>query len=162
ICGRYQARMARLYIARPSWPERPSCHNTLLHPRRPPALENSSPRITFKRPPPAACGLASLHQRTRRKNTPMSRLPSWAFGQANRAPLAATLLAGILALAVGFAAPTIAAAQEVDEPAADAPADPAAPSTPAPAGDASVRDAQAGTPEAPQISYLAWVVDAMG
>jgi biopolymer transport protein ExbB len=89
----------------------------------------------------------------------MSPLIRWAFGQSNRGPLAAAMLAGTIALLVGFGASTIVQAQEAEEPVADAPAEPAAP---APEDDGSVRDAQAGSPEASQISYLAWAVDAMG
>jgi biopolymer transport protein ExbB len=92
----------------------------------------------------------------------MSQRNIWAAGQSQRTTLAARFLVGMFALVIGLAAPTVATAQDAEAPAADAPAEPAAPSTPAADADASVQDAQAGTPEAPQISYLAWVVDAMG
>ena len=89
----------------------------------------------------------------------MSPLNRWAASHWKRPRLAAAVLAGMLSLLVGLAATAVAIAQAPDEPAAE---EPAAPATPAPAGDASVKDATAGTPEAPQISYLAWAVDAMG
>jgi biopolymer transport protein ExbB len=88
----------------------------------------------------------------------MSQAICWAASHSPRVRLAAAILAGLLCLFAGLAAPRLALAQAEDEPAADAPADPPAEAAP----DASIRDAQAGSTEASQISYLAWVVDALG
>lgn len=91
----------------------------------------------------------------------MSLTTRWA-GLLRGHRLPAATLAGLLCLFTGIGAASLAMAQDAEEPAAEAPAAADAPATPAPAADASVKDATAGTPEAPQISYLAWVVEAMG
>lgn len=71
--------------------------------------------------------------------------------------LSAVWLAAALALTIaGPFAGEPAWSQEADAPAADAAA------AEAPATDASVVDAEAAATPAPQQSYLAWVIDAMG
>ena len=75
-------------------------------------------------------------------------------------PLAILAVVGLLASGWSLN-PGIALAQE-DEPAEEAVAEPAAaPSTPV--ADGSLKDAEgASAAAAPQVSYLAWIVDAMG
>ncbi len=75
-------------------------------------------------------------------------------------PLAILTVVGLLVTGWGVS-PLRAIAQE-GEPAADAAAEPEA-SPPAPVDDGSLKDAVGpSAAAAPQVSYLAWVVDAMG
>lgn len=81
---------------------------------------------------------------------------SHAFGVGRRPLLSVVWLAAALAFGAGLFAGGPASAQEAEAPAADAPA------AEAPAADASVVDAEAAPTPAPQQSYLAWVIEAMG
>jgi biopolymer transport protein ExbB len=86
---------------------------------------------------------------------------SQAFGVGRRHLLSVVWLAAALAFGAGLFASGPAWAQEADAPAADAPAA-EVPAAETPAADASVVDAEAAATPAPQQSYLAWVIDAMG
>jgi biopolymer transport protein ExbB len=79
--------------------------------------------------------------------------PAW------RPRLAVVALVGMITLALSANSPGVARAQD---PEVEAAAEAEAPAAADPAVDASIKDAASSTAEAPQVSYLAWVVDAMG